>query len=49
MAAGVGKWRMKLGKLERVDRVNPLGIACRSQTVNGEEDAPPNVQCDVEK
>ena len=49
MSAGVGKWRMELGKLERVDSVYPLRIACRSQTVNGEEDGPPNVEYDVEK
>ena len=50
IAAGVGERRVELDKLERAARIEPLGIACRrSQTVDGEKRAPPNVEDDVEE
>ena len=55
ISAGVGERRVELDKLERAAvRIEPLGIACRrcrrrSQTVDGEKRAPPNVEDDVEE
>ena len=51
IAAGVGERRVELGKLEcAAGRIEPLGISRRiGQTVNGEEQAPSNVEHNVEE
>ena len=51
IAPGVGERRVELGKLKcAAGRIEPLGIARRiGQTVDGEEQAPPNVEHSVEE